>query len=185
MKRSLLLFALLSFTMCLSGQIMIRGGLNYSNISIDSNTDDVVFNSKPGFHLGLNTNIPVGKLWSLRPAALYHLKGAISDDAGATEDTDLSYIEVPVNLGLNIGPLVIEGGPYFGYLLNTSSGILNPESLNNTDWGANFGVVLELEKLGIGINYSNSLVDIAATDIFGTATDLTNGNLALFLYYRL
>ena len=99
---------------------MIRSGLNYSNISIDSNTDDVVFNSKPGFHLGLNTNIPVGKLWSLRPAALYHLKGAISDDAGATEDTDLSYIEVPVNLGLNIGPLVIEGGPYFGYLLNLS-----------------------------------------------------------------
>ena len=185
MKRFLLLCTLLSFTYCLSAQIMVRGGLNYSNISIDSNTDDVVFNSKPGFHLGLNTNIPVGKLWSLRPAALYHLKGAISDDAGATEDTDLSYIEVPVNLGLNIGPLVIEGGPYFGYLLNTSSGVLNPESLNNTDWGANFGVVLELEKLGIGINYSNSLVDIAATDIFGTATDLTNGNLALFLYYRL
>jgi hypothetical protein len=164
---------------------MIRGGLNYSNISIDSGTDDVVFNSKPGFHLGLNGNIPVGNLWSIRPAALYHLKGGNSDDGGATEDTDLSYIEVPVNLGLNLGPLVIEAGPYFGYLLNTSSGVFDPESFNNTDWGANFGAVLELDKLGIGINYSNSLVNIEAQDRFGAATDLTNGNLSLFLYYRL
>ncbi len=185
MKRLGLMIVMALFSLALSSQIMVRGGLNYSNISIDSNTDDVVFNSKPGFHIGLNGNIPVGNLWSLRPAALYHLKGAEVEDGGIMENTNLNYIEVPLNLGLHIGPLVIEGGPYFGYLLNSSTGIFNEESFNKSDWGANFGAVLELEKLGLGINYSNSLSDISSGDRLGAATELTNGNLALFVYLKL
>lgn len=169
----------------LSAQLMLRGGVNYSNISIDSNTDDVVFNSKPGYHLGLNANIPLGAFWSLRPAALYHVKGAELDNGGTMQNTNLKYIEVPVNLAMNLGPLVIEGGPYFGYLLNTSNGIFNEESFNKSDWGANFGAVLELDKLGIGLNYSNSLSNIGNGDRLGAATKLTNGNLAIFLTYRL
>ena len=185
MKRLGLLLCFMMASLWLSSQIMVRGGLNYSNISIDSNTDDVVFNSKPGFHIGLNGNIPVGSLWSLRPAALYHLKGAEVENGGVMENTDLNYIEIPVNLGLNLGPLVIEGGPYWGYLLNTSTGIFNEESFSKSDWGANFGAVLELQKLGIGVNYSNSLSDISSGDRLGAATELTNGNLSLFLYIKL
>ena len=40
-----------------SAQIMIRGGVNYSNISIDSQVDNEIFDRKPGFHVGLNGNV--------------------------------------------------------------------------------------------------------------------------------
>ncbi len=186
MKKLVLLFSLALFcASALSAQLMLRGGLNYSNIAIDSNTDNVVFDSKPGYHLGLNANIPLGAFWSLRPAALYHLKGAEVMDGGTIENTNLKYVEVPINLAMNLGPLVIEGGPYFGYLLNTSNGLFNEDSFNKSDWGANFGAVIKLDKLGIGANYSNSLSNISSGNRLGEATKLTNGNLAIFITYKL
>ena len=160
-----------------SAQIMIRGGVNYSDISIDSQVDNEIFDRKPGFHLGLNGNVPLGPLFSLRPAALYQFKGA--------ESANLSYFEVPLNLGLNLGPIVVEAGPYLGYLLNTSGGIFQGDNFEKIDWGADFGLVVELDKLGIGANYSNSLSNIAKGDRWNQATKLTNGNLSLFLYYKL
>lgn len=180
---SLLLFV--SFVSIGLGQVMIRGGLNYSNIDINSQVDDEVFDRKPGYHIGLNANIPLGSLFSIRPAALYHLKGATIGSGGATQDMNLKYIEVPINLGLNLGPLVLEAGPYFGYLLNTSEGLFNSDNFEKSDWGANFGAVVELSNLGIGLNYSNSLINIARGDRWDQATKLSNGNLALFLYIKL
>lgn len=180
---SILIFS--TFSTIAYSQIMIRGGLNYSNINIDSQVDNEVFDRKPGYHLGLNANIPLGGLFSIRPAALYHLKGAEINNGGVMENTNLKYIELPLNLGLNLGPIVIEGGPYWGYLLNTSVGLFDEENFEKSDWGANFGAVVELSNLGIGLNYSNSLSNIARGNRWDQATKLKNGNLAIFLYIKL
>ena len=147
--------------------------------------DNEVFDRKPGFHVGLNGNIPLGSVLSLRPAALYHIKGATFANNGTDENTDLKYIEVPLNLGLHFGPVVLEGGPYFGYLLNTSMGLFDEDNFEKSDWGANFGAVVEISNLGIGLNYSNSLSNIAKGERWDNATKITNGNLALFLYIKL
>lgn len=186
MKKLILCCSLLIAAVTIAqGQIMLRGGVNYSDISIDSQVDNEVFDRKPGFHLGLNANVPLGPLFSIRPAALYQFKGAEVQSGGVTQNADLSYIEVPVNLGLHLGPIVLEAGPYFGYLLNTSDGLFNDDNIEKSDWGANFGAVVELDKLGIGANYSNSLSNIAKGDRWDQATELSNGNLSIFLYYKL
>ncbi len=186
MKKLILLSAFISMSVAtLSAQLMIRGGVNYSDIAIDAQTDDVVFDSKPGFHAGLNGNIPLGPVFSLRPAALYQFKGAEGMSGGTMTDVDLHYLEVPLNLGLTLGPIVLEGGPYLGYLLNSDTGIFNDDSFEKTDWGANFGAVVEISNVGIGLNYSNSLSNIAKEDRLGAATELKNGNLAAFLYIKL
>ncbi len=186
----ILLIALLSISaFTLTSQVAFRGGLNYSNVSVDGDNVDFGSGSKIGYHLGLQGDISLLRI-RLRPALLYHVKGGKSETAGATGNTNLHYIEVPVNLAIKLGGdsfgIIGEAGPYFGYLLNTSSGFIDnlDSRLNKSDWGVNFGVAIELSGLGFGANYSNSLSSIAKEDQIGGAFKTTNGNLTLFGYLK-
>jgi len=164
--KHLITITLLILTTTMYSQVGIRGGLNYSNVQVDGSTVDFGSGSKIGYNLGLQGDITLLGL-NLRPALIFHAKGGKSEIAGATGNTNLHYLEVPLNLALKIGTddvrVIGEAGPYFGYLLNTSSGFIDDldDRLNSTDWGINFGVVLELRGLGIGVNYSNSLSNIS------------------------
>ena len=187
-KQFVLTICFFAFVATGFSQVAIRGGLNYSQVSVDGDGVDFGSDPKVGYHLGLQANVGLPGLFSVRPALLYHLKGGDSETGAG--NTDLSYFEVPVNLGLAIGPeslrIILEAGPYFGYLVNASSDLFtDPEdNLNKTDWGVNFGAVVELSNLGLGVNYSNSLSNIANEDRLNTAFKLTNGNLALFAYLK-
>ncbi len=178
---------LLASTLAAQSQIGLRGGLNYSSVMVDGANVDFGAESKIGYHLGLQGNVNLLGL-KLRPALLYHVKGGRTEAAGTTGNTNLHYLEVPVNLSLSIGTgkhkIIGEAGPYFGYLFNTSSGFIEnlDERLRKSDWGINFGVVIELDGLGIGVNYSNSLSDISRSDQVAGAFKTTNGNLALYGY---
>lgn len=182
--------ALLVFiTFQLSSQIAFRGGLNYSNVSVDPGGVDFGSDSKIGYHLGLQGHISLAGA-NLRPAVLYNVKGGRVEANGALQNTSLHYLEVPIDLALKFGgeklAIILEAGPYFGYLLNTESGFANniKDRLNKSDWGINFGAVIELSGLGIGANYSNSLGSISRTDQIGQAFKTTNGNLSLFGYMK-
>ena len=189
MQRIFILFVFTFIASTMSAQVAFRGGLNYSNVSVDSGGPDFGNDSKAGFHLGLQGNIGLGGV-QLRPALLYHLKGGKAEDNGATGNVNLHYLEVPLNLGLKLGgdklALIVEGGPYFGYLMNTSSGFFDDldDRLNKSDWGANFGAVIEISDLGFGVNYSNSLSSIAKEDRLGQAFKTTNGNFSIFGYLK-
>ncbi len=189
MRKFIFFVLCVCFIMPLKGQIALRGGLNYSNVSVDSGGPDFGMDSKTGYHLGLQGNIGLGGV-NIRPALLYHLKGGKAEDNGATGNVNLHYLEVPVNLGLKVGgdnlALILEAGPYFGYLFDTSSGFIDNlgDRLDKSDWGANFGAVVEISDLGIGVNYSNSLSSIATDDQLGQAFKTTNGNLSLFGYMK-
>jgi len=182
-----LIMVLLASTIVIHSQVGLRGGLNYSNVMVDGANVDFGSESKIGYHLGLQGNVNLLGL-KLRPALLYHVKGGRTEAAGSTGNTNLHYLEVPVNLSISIGSnkykIIGEAGPYFGYLLNTSSGFIEnlDDRLRRSDWGINFGVVLELDGLGIGVNYSNSLSDISRDDQIAGAFRTTNGNLALYGY---
>ena len=189
--RNLLLALLLVFSLSqLSSQIGIRGGLNYSNVSVDGGGPNIGEDAKPGFHLGFQGAINFGGL-NIRPALLYHVKGGKVVDNGASDNTNLQYLEVPINLGFKIGgdrfAIIGEAGPYFGYLLNTSSGFFNDldDRLDKSDWGINFGLVVEFSDLGVGANYSNSLSSIANEDRLGQAFKTTNGNFSVFIYMNI
>ncbi len=190
MKNVSIFLILMSTSFVMSAQIGIRGGLNYSNVSVDNGGPDFGENNKPGYQIGLQGNIPLAGIISLRPAMLYNNKGGNQDQSNGGS-TSLKYFEIPANLGLNIGgdgfKVVIEAGPYFGYLVDASSDfVANIGSrINKSDWGANFGVVAEISNLGVGVNYSNSLAGIDSDDQLNQAFRLKNGNLALFIYVKL
>lgn len=173
----------------LHSQLAFRGGLNYSNVSVDPGGVDFGSDSKIGYHLGLQGHLALAGT-HIRPALLYNVKGGRVEANGAAQNTSLHYLEVPVDLALKFGgeklAIIIEGGPYFGYLLNTSSGFANnlKDRLNKSDWGINFGAVIELNGLGIGANYSNSLGNISKEDQLGQAFKTTNGNLSLYGYMK-
>jgi len=185
MKKSLFILIGLLMSSVAFGQIALRGGINYSNVNIEG-VNNIETDSKIGFHAGLQGNIPIGNVLAVRPALLYNIKGAKVTDNGADQSGSLHYMEVPLNLGFRLGggpiALVLEGGPYFGYLVNTSDGLFN--DIGKSDWGANFGAILELEDVGIGVNYSNGLNDIEREDQLGQAFKLQNGNLAAFVYFK-
>ncbi|MEL6122736.1 MAG: porin family protein [Bacteroidota bacterium] len=184
MKYTSLLFFLLCLGTISEAQIALRGGVNYSDVSIEGT--NVMTESKIGFHAGLQGNIGIGTVLGLRPALLYNIKGAKVDDTGASTSSSLHYIEVPLNLAFRFGlddlALILEGGPYFGYLLNSSEGLFN--DIDKSDWGVNFGAVIDLSSIGIGVNYSNSLIDVEGGERLNQAFQLTNGNFSAFLYFK-
>lgn len=185
MKNILFFFVFISAGLSLQGQIGLRGGLNYSDVSIDGLTD-VSTDSKIGFHAGLQGYFQLGGFLNIRPAVLYNIKGAKVDATGAAGNNSLHYLEVPINLGLKFGSdsfgIILEGGPYFGYLMNISEGLFS--DVDKSDWGANFGAVVELDNIGIGVNYSNSLSGVNGADQIDQAFKLKNGNLAAFVYFK-
>ncbi len=189
MNKLILILTFLLAHQVMSGQVAFRGGLNYSNVSVDGSNVDFGSESKIGYHLGLQGHISLGGL-NLRPALLYHVKGGKAESNGTIGNTNLHYVEVPVDLAFKIGgeklAVIFEAGPYFGYLVNTSSGFIDnlDDRLNKTDWGINFGAVIELSGLGIGANYSNSLSSIAKEDQITGAFKTKNGNLSLFAYLK-
>ncbi len=185
MKKLMILSICFLAVTAMSGQLAIRGGINYSGVSIDG-VNNVQTDSKVGFHAGLQGHIPIGAVLGIRPALLYNIKGAKIDQNGASQDGNLHYLEVPLNLAFRLGAgpiaVIFEGGPYFGYLVNTSDGLLN--DIGRSDWGANFGAVIELDNVGIGVNYSNGLNNIEPKDQINQAFKLQNGNLAAFVYFK-
>ena len=185
MKKILFTTLLITVSFALSAQLGLRGGINYSDVSING-ISDVETGSKIGFHAGLQGHLGIGNILSVRPALLYNIKGAKVDQSGASDSKSLHYLEVPINLGLKLGTdafaLILEGGPYFGYLVNTGDGLFN--DIGKSDWGANFGAVIELDNIGIGANYSNSLTDVDGSDQIDQAFRLKNGNLAAFIYFK-
>jgi hypothetical protein len=189
MKNFLILLVFVLFSHEAYSQIALRAGLNYSKVSVESGGPDFGTDPKPGYHIGLQGNIGLPGFLSIRPALLYNIKGGNEDQTGGGS-SKLQYFDIPLNLAINLGTddlkVIIEGGPYFGYLLDASSDFIADikNRISKSDWGANFGAVVEISSLGIGVNYSNSLSDISKSDQLNQAFKLKNGNLALFLYVK-
>lgn len=101
----------------------IKGGLNFSSFA-GSDADDLDFEGRTGYHLGLTMEIPVGGNFAVQPEVLYSTLGAKREELVLDETTDseftVDYISVPVILKYYvIGGLNIEAGPQFSF--NTKS----------------------------------------------------------------
>ncbi|HEY8397048.1 MAG TPA: porin family protein [Flavihumibacter sp.] len=99
--------------------IYLKGGYNLANVS--SNTDGSVDDAKAvsGFHVGVMADLPLGAgFLSLQPGVLFTTKGTKtewgkgSQIAHFTATTNPQYIEVPVNLVVNL-PLADKESKFF------------------------------------------------------------------------
>ena len=96
----------------------VRGGVNFQNLNgKDADGDKLENKLKTGFHLGVDAAVPVAPEFYIQPGVLFSTKGAKSDDGDVT--TNISYIEVPINLlyrpMLGTGHLVLGFGPYVAF----------------------------------------------------------------------
>ncbi len=135
-----------------SGGLILKGGVNFANISItkNGNVDDA--NSLTSFHAGLVADLPLSDgLW-LQPGLLLTgkgsktLQGTTNDRSYYKATSNPLYVELPVNLvgkiPLGTSNLFIGAGPYVA---------MGVKGKNKTE-GKIFGVAFNNEY---DIKYSN------------------------------
>lgn len=146
-----ILLSLSSFAQIATG-FGLKGGLNYN-----ANGDyfDAVSNNAEnpdrniGYHVGVFGKI--GRDLYLRPEVVYtRTKSDYSNDT-----FEMSKLDVPVLVGIKvIGPISVFAGPSFQYILDSEFDNISIDTIENDfSVGLNFGIGLNLNKLGIDLRY--------------------------------
>ncbi|WP_052461080.1 porin family protein [Psychroserpens mesophilus] len=130
----------------------IKAGLNYNANgdyfeSIGDNAKHPDRNI--GYHVGVFGKI--GDRLYFRPELLY----TATKSTYNSDDFSMTKIDAPLLIGARIlGPVSIFGGPSLQYILNTEfDGININDVKDDFSMGLNFGIGLNLNKIGIDLRY--------------------------------
>lgn len=153
----------------------IKAGIGFSNLKFEnvegindgSDVYDLVTgDGVTGYHIGLQTRIKVAMLF-VEPELYFNAGGATVEqihDNGATEAFNIRFnsLDLPVLLGVNLGPLRLMLGPTGSYVLKEDNGLteLDPDhSLlsSNFTWGWQGGIGLGLSRFTLDARYEGSL----------------------------
>jgi hypothetical protein len=148
---TLFLFTAISFAQTDTG-FGFKAGLNYNangdyfeSISSTAQNPD----RNIGYHFGVFYKI--GNELYLKPELVYtSTKSAYDDD-----DFKMQKVDLPVIVGLKIlGPVSVFAGPSFQYILDSEFGGISINNIErNFSVGLNFGIALNLKKVGIDLRY--------------------------------
>lgn len=168
-KKSFLLAFLLvsisSFTFAQSSSITgfgIKGGLNYNangkyfeSASEASKSPD----RNVGYHIGLFGKI--GNQIYFKPELVYTSTKSDYDNASFK----MQKLDAPLLLGIKvIGPVSVFAGPSFQYILDSDfDGISINDIENDFSVGLNFGIGVNLNRLGIDLRYERGFSNNEAT----------------------
>lgn len=172
----------------------IKGGVNVSQFYVDQpNAEDE--NMKTGVHFGVFGKIPIANMLAIQPEVLYSNVGSkITYGGSGVEDClgiepgevrfNLNYIQVPIALAVNVGPLNIHAGPYLSYLVSAnikdlktsdlnSNNItdLETDDFNRVDYGLVGGVGFDVQNVTIGVRYNYGLREVGKSDFAGALTN--------------
>jgi hypothetical protein len=170
----LMFFSINSF----SQSFGIKGGLNLSNMKIEDEGGSVDFKIRPGFHVGVIAEF--GGKFAFAPELLLSTYGAKIDEVDGSGAIKLLYANIPLNLkythDLGSAKIFVFAGPYLGVALKGTDeweGETIDYSFGNdemeddfkrTDFGANFGAGLQLDKIFFNFSYGLSLTTIVPQD---------------------
>jgi hypothetical protein len=142
----------------------IKGGLNYNANgdyfeSIGENAQNPERNV--GFHIGVFGKI--GNQLYFRPELMYT---STKSDYQSDEFT-MKKIDAPLLIGAKvIGPISVFAGPSFQYILDTDFEGINIDNVEDDfSVGLNFGIGLNLNKIGIDLRYERGFSNNEATFI--------------------
>ncbi|WP_461588642.1 outer membrane beta-barrel protein [Winogradskyella sp.] len=140
----------------------IKGGLNYggtgdyfSSISDNYQSPD----RNLGYHVGIFGKI--GDQIYFKPELVYtQLKSDYNSG-----DFELTKLDAPLLVGLKVlGPVSVFGGPSLQYILDTGfEGLSVNEVEDDFSVGLNFGIALNLGKLGLDLRYERGFNNNEAT----------------------
>lgn len=175
MKKILLLFFVISSTICTNAQsskreegikLGIKGGLNVSNLAGDVKNNEI----RTSIHIGFLSEFIVSDKFSIQPEILYSGQGYIYKDENTTEKNKLNYITLPVLAKYYIlNNVSIETGPQIGALIysrsKTNEGSSKIDNQSIVDFGLNIGMGYEL-KSGVFFQtrYNHGLTNINNSD---------------------
>lgn len=186
-------------------KIGVKAGLNFSQLYVDQpNAEDETI--KLGYHFGLFGKIPVTDFLAVQPEVLYTNIGSkityggsdIADILGIEPGEvrfNLNYVQVPVALAINIGPLNVHAGPYLAYLLSanvkdmeksdlSTKNIkdLETEDFNRVDYGVMGGVGFDIQNVTVGARYNHGLREVGNSGLAGSFTeDSKNSVVQIYL----
>ena len=157
---------------------------------------------KVGLHFGLFTKIPVNDFLAFQPELLYTNVGSKVSYGGSGLESllgisegevrfNLNYIQLPLALAVNLGPLNIHAGPYVSYLvsanvknlktsdLTTTNTIeLNKDDFNTIDYGLLAGIGFDVGNVTIGARYNYGLREIGREGLSGNLTNNSKNAVA-------
>ncbi|WP_341216802.1 outer membrane beta-barrel protein [uncultured Wocania sp.] len=129
-----------------------KAGLNYNANgnyfeSVSNNAENPDRNI--GYHFGVFGKF--GKQVYFKPELVY----TSTKSDYANDDFKMQKIDAPLLVGLKVlGPISVFGGPSFQYILDSEfDGISINDIDNDLSVGLNFGIGLNLNKLGIDVRY--------------------------------
>ena len=102
------------------------GGLNFANVSIDADGEDISTDMKTAFAIGARAELGVTTPFSLLLEPMFLRRGYILEDAlsSAEANFSLNYLELPVLAKAKFGSMKAHGyafaGPSLGIFLNGS-----------------------------------------------------------------
>ncbi|WP_373524085.1 porin family protein [Aquiflexum sp.] len=182
-------------------RIGIKGGVNFSQFFVDQPTVEDE-NMKTGVHFGIFTKIPLTNFLAIQPELLYTNVGSKVSYGGSDVESllgiregevrfNLNYIQLPLALAVNLGPLNIHAGPYVSYLisanvkdlktsdLSTSDPIeLNKDNFNTIDYGLFAGIGFDIGNVTVGARYNHGLREVGTAGLGGTLTNNSRNAVA-------
>ncbi len=146
-------------------QFGIKGGLNFAELK--GHTDSTSY--KTYYHVGVFYQAHIIGPLSIQPEIQYSLQGEKFKNLYSDYDTKLHYFTVPVLAKVTLGPVFVEAGPQFGFLVSASkNGNVQVASNNGsttdqykrTDYSLAAGAGLKFNSFSIGGRFVAGLNDI-------------------------
>jgi len=177
MKKIVLIFVSLLLVGGISARaqgLVIKGGFNYSNVSIDKSvTVSDIKSGKSGWQIGVGYQTESAYGFSFQPELVYKVTGYKFSDV---QNLNLGYLEVPLNVqwgpDLLIARPFIFAGPYVGLKVSNQfrgSGWTDTdidtvrEGLKKAEWGLGIGLGIDLFRFQITGKYNWNFGGIAET----------------------
>ena len=204
MKKVCLILIAVSLSFVSYGQLATLGpkiGINHSTLTEKDAQAVAGGEASVGFHAGLFARFSVLGFY-IQPEAMFTSSGGEivinSDDIDANVDQVKSMrynkIDVPIMLGVKIGPLLrLNAGPSFSFLLNSDIRDGNAqqeieENYSDATVGFQAGIGIDISKLNFDLRYENNLSALGNEVSFGGETfntDLRNQLWILTVGYEL
>jgi len=147
----------------------VKAGANLSSVTGD---DTEGKKNLVGLSAGVMADVSFSDLLSFHPELLYSQKGVKYEESGATAQTRLSYLDLPLLLRVKADGLFFEAGPQVGFLIGQKSEFNIPgfgsgsststDGTRKVDIGYIAGVGYQLPMgLEFGVRYNGGISDLA------------------------
>ena len=174
----LIIIAICGFSQVRAQNFGVKAGYNYSTLSGETSSISTI-EGLSGFYIGGLVELPISNVLSIQPELIFSRQGvdlrqglknlSIRTD---TSEIRLDYLNIPVMAKVNLGPIFLEGGVQFGFLVNKPKvdsyianvylrNLLDKDSYNSFDFGVGAGLGVKLNQhFFVETRYTYSLTNV-------------------------